>query len=128
MKDHLPLKEMKRKANDFRALENIRKAFTKCTRLSWEESVEKYPWRTKDDRLKQFLGLNFAKSVPQTFVDYCKAAMKESHLQGVSSNTYEGSQAFVTAVNFQEVSVEALQTSFPSYSGANLIISYVPKV
>ena len=59
---------MKEKADKFRALENI-KAFSKCTHLSWEESVEKYPWHTKDERLNQFLGLNFSKSVPQTFVN-----------------------------------------------------------
>ena len=64
--------------------------------------VWKSIWHSKDDRLKQFLGLNFTKSVPQTFVDYCKAAMNGSHLQGASSSTYEGSQAVVTVVKFQK--------------------------
>ena len=120
VKDHLPLKEMKQKANDLRALENTLKAFTKCTRLSWEESAEKYPWHTKDDRLKQFLGLNFVKSVPQTFVDYCKAAMKRSHLQGASSNTYMSSCDSSRKYQWRHYKCHSFILR------ANLIISYVP--
>ena len=47
--------------------------------------MEMYPWHTNDDRLKQFLGLSF-----MSFLNYCQAVLKGSHLQGANKVTYEG--------------------------------------
>ena len=124
----ITLDEMKKKAGEYRALENIRKAFTKCTNSTWDEAKERYPWHTSDNRLKQFLGLNFIKNVPDTFREYCTAAMRGQRCQGNDNFSYEGSNATTIEVQMNQITVATLQAAYPSYSGANLILAYIPKV
>ena len=68
MNSNITLEEMKSRAIKYRALESIHKAFTKCTNCTWDEANERYPWHTDDNRLRQFLGLNFVNNVPDHFV------------------------------------------------------------
>jgi len=67
--------ELKRAASDYRAEQAVQKAFCKCTNTTWEGARHRYPTFTTQDRLRQFLDLNFSKQMPQAFVAYCQAAM-----------------------------------------------------
>lgn len=124
----LTLDEMKSKANQFRAIQNIRKAFTRCTNTTWEEARERFSWHTTDDQLSYFLGLNFVKNVPDTFRTYCQSAVRGEHHHGDNDLVYQGSKATIVQLKISEFTVAELQQSFPTYSGANLIITSIPKV
>lgn len=91
-----------KKANEFIDLENIRKAFTKCTNTTWDEATEQFPWYTCSEKLSQFLGLNFMENVPDTFCShyqpdtfcsYCQSALHTEHHQEYTSIIYQGSKA-----------------------------------
>ena len=124
----ITLEEMKRKANDYRALENIRKAFMKCTNSTWDEAKERYPWHTTDDRLRQFLSLNFIKNLPDSFHSYCNSAIRGDQHPANDNFSYEGSDATTIKLPINEITVAAIQSAYPVYSGANLILAYIPKV
>ena len=85
-------------------------------------------WYTGDDKLSQFLGLNFIKNLPDTFRNYCQSAICAEHHQENTSMIYHGSEAAVIELGIEELTVAALQTSYSSYAGANLILTYIPKV
>ena len=124
----ITLEEMKRKATEYRALENIHKAFMKCTNSTWDEATERYPWHTNDDRLRQFLGLNFIKNVPDSFRSYCHSAIRGERHQANDTFSYEGSEAAIIELHMNEIAVAAIQSVYAPYSGANLILAYIPKV
>ena len=128
MNREITLDEMKKKASEYRALENIRKAFTKCTNSTWDEAKERYPWHTTDDHLRKFLGLNFVKNVPDSFRGYCTSAIRGERHQTNDNFSYEGSVAITVVLQMNEVAVAAIQSAHPSYSGANLILACIPKV
>ena len=115
----ITLDEMKSKANEFRAIQNIRKAFTKCTNTTWEEARERFPWHTTDDQLSHFLGLNFVKNVPDAFWSYCQSAVRGERQQGSNDLVYQGAKATVVQLKVSEFTVADLQQSIPTYSGAN---------
>ena len=124
----ITLDEMKSEANEFRAIQNIRKAFTKCTNTTWEEARERFPWHTTDDQLSHFLGLNFVKNVPDAFRSYCQSAVRGERQQGSKDLVYQGAKTTVVQLKVSEFTVADLQQSIPTYSGANLIITSIPKV
>ena len=77
---NITLEYMKRKAIEYRALGNIHKAFMKCTNSTRDEATERYPWHTNDNRLRQFLGLNFINHVPDSICSYCQSAIHGERL------------------------------------------------
>lgn len=123
----ISLDEMKKKASDFRSLEHIRKAFTKYTNSTWEEAVERYPWHTKEERLNNFLGLDFIKNVPESFQSYCQAAVRGEQQQE-STLFHKGAVARVHTMNVMELSIDNFMADCPSYTGAHLILTDIPKV
>ena len=124
----ITLEEMKKGAMDFRALENIRKAFTRCTNTTWDEAKQRFPWHTNDQNLSHFLGLSFTKGVPDSFRIYCQAALRGENHHESNDFEYKGSEAVVIELMINEFTVDDLQASYPSYSGANLILTSIPKV
>ena len=121
------LDEMKKKANKFRSFECIKKAFTKYTNSTWDEAVERFPWHTDEERLATFLGLDFVKKVPESFKAYCQAAMQDERQQ-VDMLSHDGAVGSVHTLNVMELSINAFIESCPTYTGAHLILTSVPKV
>ena len=120
----ITLDEMKKRATEFRIMGNVQRAFTKCTNTTWEEAQRRFPWHTNQERLKQFTGLNFVKSVPENFRCYCEAAIRGEK----SLFTYEGCAASVHEFKLTELSVSILKSACPSYAGAHLILTSIPEV
>ena len=125
---NITLEYMKRKAIEYRALGNIHKAFMKCTNSTWDEATERYPWHTNDNRLRQFLGLNFINNMPDSFRSYCQSAIRGEQLQANDNISFEGSEAAIIQLPINEIRVAAIQSAYDTYSGANLILTYIPKV
>ena len=123
----ITLDEMKKMANELRTLGNIEKAFMKCTNTTWEEALRRLPWHTNPERLKKFAGLNFFKNVPETFQSYCQAAIRGENLDE-SLFCFEGCVASVHKFQLTELSVSDLKSAHPSYTGAHLILTMIPKV
>ena len=122
----ITLDEMKKRATEFRILGNIQRAFTKCTNTTWEEAQRRFPWHTNEEKLKQFVGLNFVKNVPESFTSYCQTAIRGENLsEGLFS--FEGCVASVHEFQLTELSVNDLKTVYPSYTGAHLILTAIPK-
>ena len=121
------LDEMKKKANNFRSLVSIKKAFTKYTNSTWDEAVERFPWHTEEERLATFLGLDFIKKVPESFQAYCQAAVRGEQQQ-FNTMSHKGAAASVHMMNVMEVSIAEFMEECPSYTGAHLILTMVPKV
>ena len=124
----ITLEEMKTRANDFRTLENIRKVFTRCTNTTWDEAKRRFPWPSSDENLSHFLGLNFIKSIPDSFRIYCQAALRGENNHEENDVTYQGCKAAIIELKITEFTIADLQVSYPSYSGANLILTSIPKV
>ena len=118
---------MKRKAIEYRALENICKAFMKCTNFTWDEAIERYPWHT-NNRLRQFLSLNFINNMPDSFCSCCRSAIRGEQLQANDNISFEGSEAAIIQLPINEIRVATIQSAYATYSGANLILTYIPKV
>lgn len=69
---------------------SIQQTFLSQLALSnWEEAVEKYPQYTSTNAIDQFLPLNFQKSIPQLFVDFCQRAVRQA--SGVASTPVSNS-------------------------------------
>ena len=72
-------------------MENIRKAFCKCTNCTWDEARQRFPKLTCEENLEQFSKLSFQKCIPEAFAAYCRAALQgeiESH-EGELGDCYE---------------------------------------
>lgn len=123
----LNLDEMKKKANYFRSFEYIRKAFTKYTNSTWDEAVERFPWHTREERLATFLGLDFIKKVPESFQAYCKAAVRGEQQQ-IGTVSHKGAMESVHVMNLMELSINEFVEECPTYTGAHLILTVMPKV
>ena len=121
------LEEMKKKANKFRNFEHIKKTFTKYTNSTWEEAVQRFPWYTKEERLATFLGLDFVKKVPESFQAYCQAAV-QGERQQAGTLSHKGAMASVYAMNIMELSIDDFLEQSPTYTGAHLILTMIPKV
>ena len=120
----LSLGEMKEEASRYRGLQAIKRAFCRCTNTSWQEATLRYPRHTDKERLSQFLGLNFSKSLPGAFQSYCEAAM----LQDI--NPYSHNEAAVYTVKHScfTVSHTTITDSGVPYRGYNLFIAQLPEV
>jgi len=123
------LEEMKTKAQNFRNMHKIRTAFAKFAACSWEEAAKQYPLHTTEERLSTFLGLDFTKGTPEPFQQYCKAVMRgETDQQQISMVAHKGSKASVYIMDVMELSVAEFAQECPSYKGAHLILTTIPKV
>ena len=124
----LTLSAMKKKAIEHRALQNIRNAFMKVTRISsWQEAQEKYPRHATEQKLSQFLGLNFVNNVPETFKTFCKFATTS---RGANSamHMYQDAEATVIEMDFSRLEETAIKAVYQQYSGAGLIMITIPMV
>lgn len=62
--EEISLKELKDEAVLFRALETVKRAFIRCTNSqSWGDATQKFPAFTAEDRLAQFMKLDFRHSI-----------------------------------------------------------------
>ena len=72
----LSLKELKKKCEKEKKLADLREKFVHLTNSkSWRDAVVRFPIHTKDDKLQQFFSLDFMKSTPQAFSQFCAEAV-----------------------------------------------------
>lgn len=82
----------------------------------------------KKDRLHQFLGLNFAKQVPQAFVAYCQAAMQALSRQVSWTCTpttvlvHMCVEKDILTLNYGDI------RSVSPFMGAHLFLAHIPQV
>jgi len=127
----ITLPKMKTKATEYRAIENIKNAFMKVTRItSWREAQERYPRHTTEEKLGQFLGLNFVNNIPESFKSFCKSgtATREDPTVNSAIQVYQGAEAAVVELDFSQLEDAAIKRVCPTYSGAGLILMNIPKV
>ena len=82
---------------------------------------------TLEDRLATFLGLDFIKKVPESFQAYCQAAV-QGERQQLSAFSHKGAMASVHMMNVMELSITDFVDKCPTYTGAHLILTMMPKV
>ena len=123
----ITLEEMKMQSNNFRALENIKKVFARATTTnsSREEARARFPWHTSEENISQFLGLNFKKGVPDSYI---QAALKGEKHYEQNRHIYQGSEAVFIELSINNITLAKVQQLYPSYSGSNLIITSVLKI
>lgn len=127
--EELSLKEMKEEAVRFRALEAVRRAFMRCTNCqSWEDTSQKFPGFVVEDRLTQFMKLDFRQCVPDTFKAYCQSALNSQIPTSGSVKIVEGVRVAVVMGTLTTISAQELKEVDTAYSGAQLILASVPKV
>ena len=127
----ITLNTMKKKATEYRALENIKNAFMKVTRVSsWQEALEQYPRHTQEKNLCQFLGLNFIKNIPEAFRNFCKSGTTTTGEPTVNNSVqvYQGAEAAVVEADFAQLEDSGIIRVCPSYTGAGLILMNIPTV
>ena len=125
--EDLSLKEMKEETVKFHALENVKRTFVRCTNAeSWVDARNKFPTFAKEDRLEQFLKLDFKYKIPDVFQGYCQSALssklpalgKVSTIDNVKVAVIKGELSWIAAQDLIEVD--------PTYTGAQLILVSVP--
>lgn len=127
--EDMSLKELKEEAVKFRTLEAIRKAFVRCTSaLSWDEATKKYQAFTTEERLMQFMKLDFRHSVPDSFKAYCQSALTSEMPTFGTVKMVEGSRVAVVKGTLSTVSAQDIKEVDPTYAGAQLILARVPQV
>lgn len=121
----LSLTELKEAACKYRKLQVIKRAFCRSTNTSWHEASERYPRHTEEERLCQFLGLDFSKNVPGAFQSYCQAAMRQDN-----NTSYSHNDATVYTVKHScfTVSHTNITDSGVPFRGYNLFIAQLPEV
>ena len=104
--EELSLKELKEEATNFRALEAVRRAFIRCTNTqSWDDAVNKFPAFTSEDRLVQFMQLDFRHSIPEVFQTFCQHAIcsQMPTAAGGAVHTVDGVRVALAEVLFHRV-------------------------
>ena len=108
--EDLSLKELKAEAIKFRALQAIRQAFLRCTNLqTWEDAFEKYQAFTSEDRLMQFMKLDFRHNIPDAFKAYCQGALNSEVSTFGNVRVVEGVRVAVVNGTLLSVSAQDLR-------------------
>ena len=47
---------------------------------TWKVALEKFPFHSSDETLKHFIGLDFSKSTPPAFSQFCSEAVRQQAL------------------------------------------------
>ena len=119
------LSELKDAAKRYRALQSVRTAFCRCTNTTWEQACERFPLYTSEQRLSQFLSLNF-KNIPKSFVSYCQAALQKEHqsssTQSLDVYSHHGVPAYAPEHDILAVSYSDIRESGAVFNGAHLFI------
>ena len=121
---------MKDEAVKFRSLENVRKAFVRCTNSkSWEDAATNFPAFTSKDRLLKFTNLDFKQNIPDAFRAYCQSALN-LHMPALNcvKTTNNGTRVAVVCGPLTKLSAQKLKENDPAYTGAHLILATAPKV
>ena len=127
--ENLSLKELKVEAVKFRSLETIRKAFVRCTSSqSWDDATNKYKAFTTEDRLMQFMKLDFRHDIPDAFKAYCQSAISSELPTSGDVKVVHGVRVAIVKGTLLSVSAQDLTAVDPTYAGAQLILASVPQV
>ena len=84
--------------------------------------MQNFPYHTNDETLSQFLTLNFAKSVPESFLAY-QAAMRSD-----TTAADQDSNVFIVKHNCLIVSHSTIKDSGIPFSGYKLFFATIPEV
>ena len=127
--EDISLKELKDEASHFRALEAVKRAFIRCTNCrSWEDAKEKFPIYTKEDRITQFMRLDFRHNIPDVFQTFCQSALCSSNPTGGSVHTVNSVRVALVNGTLSTTSAQEIKEVDPAFTGAQLILASVPKV
>jgi hypothetical protein len=74
--EELSLRDLKKRSEKEKKLSDLRDKFVHLTNCkSWKDAETRFPIHTKQDKLEQFLTLNFKKATPQAFSQFCAEAV-----------------------------------------------------
>lgn len=127
----MPLSELRESAVKYRAMENIRKAFCKCTNSSWDDARQRFPSYTSPENLEQFSNLSFQKCMPEAFAAYCRAALQSEHQpEGHLRDSYElnGVRAYAIEHDVMTLSYSDIRDKGIQFNGAHLFLVHIPEV
>jgi hypothetical protein len=117
--ENISLKELKVEAVKFRGLEAIRKAFVRCTSSqSWDDATRKYEAFTTEDRLMQFMKLDFRHDIPDTFKAYCQSAISSELPTSGDVKVVDGVRIAIIKGTLLSISAQDLTMVDPTYTGA----------
>ena len=127
--EEISLKELKDEAVQFRALETVKRAFIRCTNSqSWGDTTQKFPAFTAEDRLAQFMKLDFRHSIPEAFKAFCQSALNSQIPARGNVKQLGGVRVALVHGDLSTISAQEVKEVDPAYTGAHLILANVPKV
>ena len=113
----------------FRVLEAIRKAFVRCTSSqSWDEASNKYKAYTTEDRLTQFMKLDFRHDIPDAFKAYYQSAISSELPTSGDVKVVDGVCVAIVKGTLMSISAQDLTMVDSTYTGAQLILASVSEV
>lgn len=73
----MSLSDLKERAKKHRSLKLVKKAFCRSTNTSnWDEAQDRFSYHASEDKLCQFLTLDFNKGTPEAFKSFCHSALQ----------------------------------------------------
>ena len=127
------LTEMKMEASLIKQTTSLKAAFVRLTNCeSFAEAEQKYPQFATIQQLRKFAHLDFKKSIPTSFSDFCtRAKASETSNEIPPENitfSFESVKAHVIEARMSTLSGNALRKSDPNFCGANLSILEIKEV
>ena len=123
----MSLSDMKEAAGHFRKMEALKRCFCRCTNTSWGEALHQFPNHANEDRLSQFIEMNFTKGVPESFQAYCQAAMSHSSSE-VDTYAHNDLKVFVIGHDPLTATHTIITNSGVHYNGFQLFTAVIPEV
>ena len=124
----LSLAEMKDRSGKYHGMQAIKRAFCRCTNTNWNQAAQNFTQHTTEERLSQFLGLNFTNSVPDTFQPYCQAAVRDGDAT-CNMYTHQESNVVVVCYDSFTVSITTINSSSTvQFNGYQLFVAAIPEV
>ena len=124
----MSLSDMKEAAGHFRKMEALKRCFCRCTNTSWGEALHQFPNHANEDRLSQFIEMNFTKGVPESFQAYCQAAMSHSSSEEVDTYAHNDLKVFVIGHDPLTATHTIITNSGVHYNGFQLFTAVIPEV
>lgn len=127
----MSLGELKEEARKYRDLKVIKSAFCKSTNTrSWKEAQERFPLYASEDKLSQFLKLDFCKSTPEAFKSFCHSVLQSELTSTTHPSSYpcNDATAYIVDQSCLAVSNSDIIDSGVPFTGYNLFIATIQEV
>ena len=117
--EEISLKELKEEATNFHAFEAVKRAFIRCTNTqSWDDANNKFPSFTSEDRLKQFVKMDFRHSIPDVSKIYCQSALNSQMPTGGTVHLVDGIRVALVRGTLPSTSAQEIKEVDSNYTGA----------